>query len=327
MGGHGWDGDRSEFSIFRIQISHEHIGRDEGHCRYQRWTVAVVAAGFGCAAVPARSGLRRAPDCGGRRADDPGRPRRGARGGRSAPRPCGDPRAETQQGPTRAPAQPGRLRGGGRGASLGGGGKGRRTSLKRGRRRPGRKPGTSKAATEPEGKKAAAESEPEAGKAGPAPRLRGLLASCSAALALRVSRGGAAARWQRVLGGGRGPPCRRRLGSPRWRSRAAGGSSGRAGTGPRRSASARDCCCEEGRGPGRAGRLEAEVRHPRPSLSPGPVSPALEACGAAAGRPVPPKARPLAELALVYPAPTTPRKRRKCFASRAGSAESIVHHA
>lgn len=196
MGGHGWDGDRSEFSIFRIQISHEHIGRDEGHCRYQRWTVAVVAAGSGCAAVPARSGLRRAPDCGGRRADDPGRPRRGARGGRSAPRPCGDPRAETQQGPTRAPAQPGRLRGGGRGASLGGGGKGRRTSLKRGRRRPGRKPGTSKAATEPEGKKAAAESEPEAGKAGPAPRLRGLLASCSAALALRVSRGGAAARWR-----------------------------------------------------------------------------------------------------------------------------------
>lgn len=136
VGGHGWDGDRSEFSKFQVQISHKHIGRYEGHCRYQRWTVAVVAAGSGCragcAAVPARSGLRQAPDCGGRRADDLGRTRRGGRGGPLSAPPCGDPRAETQQGPTRAPAQPGRLRGGGRRASLGGGRRWRGASLEGG---------------------------------------------------------------------------------------------------------------------------------------------------------------------------------------------------
>lgn len=77
---------------------------------------------------------------------------------------------------------------------------GRRASLRQARPRPGR--------SEPGGKKAAAEGEPEESKAAarsgaspmegrkagrPAPRLRGPLPSCSAALALPVSRGGAVA--------------------------------------------------------------------------------------------------------------------------------------
>lgn len=107
----GWDGDGSEFLIFRVQVSHKCIGRYEGHCRYPGWTAALAAAAAAArsacravsAALPAKSGLRLAPDCGGGGAETEKAMTRvcprgeGTRPG-SLPRPRRDPQAETQQG-------------------------------------------------------------------------------------------------------------------------------------------------------------------------------------------------------------------------------------
>lgn len=266
-----------------------------------RWWQQALGAGPGAQLSPPGLGSARLQT-----AEEGGQTTWGGREGEaaadgSAPRPCGDPRAETQQGPTRAPAQPGWLRGGGRRASLGGGrrwrgaswdGVGtaaerasrkdgdRRTSLRQARPRPGR--------SEPGGKKAAAESEPEESKAEarstaspregrPAGWRRASAGRSLPAPRRSPSRCRGAARWQRVLGRRRGLPSRMRLGSPRRRGQAAGGRHGRAGTEPRRPASAPDCCWEEGRGPGQAGRREAEVRHPRHCLSPGSAPPSRPA--------------------------------------------------
>lgn len=97
-----------------------------------RWWRQALGAGPGAQLSPPGLGSARL-----RTAEEGGQTTWGGREGeaaadRSAPRPCGDPRAETQQGPTRAPAQPGRLRGGGRRASLGGGRRWRGASLEGG---------------------------------------------------------------------------------------------------------------------------------------------------------------------------------------------------
>lgn len=98
------------FSISRVQLGHKCIGRYKGHRRYQRRRTAVVAgsaveAGSAGPAVgaafPARSGLRRAPDCGEDRRDKRGSGEKAeGGGGRDAPRPRPAPALKRNKAPT-----------------------------------------------------------------------------------------------------------------------------------------------------------------------------------------------------------------------------------
>lgn len=187
-----------------------------------------------------------------RTAEEGGQATRGGREGqapadRSAPRPRRHPGAETQQGPTRAPARPERLRtaAGERAwkeaapaaerASIEGGGGGRSASPGEARPRPESELG---------GRQAAAGSEPASRKA----------ARCSPS----GSRG--TARWQWATG----PQAPRALPNAAGRQVAGGG------RGP-----GRNCCCEEGRVPGKPedSRRKCVTLAARPFARPGQPRP------------------------------------------------------
>lgn len=166
-----------------------------------------------------------------RTAEEGGQATRGGREGqapadRSAPRPRCDPRAETQQGPTRAPARPERLKtaAGERAWKEAAAAAAAERALREGRR--SASPGGSKAAT-------AERARRKAGRG----RERACEQEGRPGLALRGSRGGAVAAGDWAAGASGPPEC----------GRAAGGGRRR---GPGR-ASARNCCCEEGRVPGK----------------------------------------------------------------------------
>lgn len=274
-----------------------------------RWWRQALGAGPGVQLSPPGLGSARL-----RTAEEGGQATRGGREGqvradRSAPRPRGDPRAETQQGPTRAPARPERLKTEAGERAW----KEAAAAAKRASREGGRSasPGASKAAT-------AERARRKAGRG----RERACEQEGRPGLALRGSRGSAVAAGDWAAGASGPPECGRAV-----RTGAAGRQVAGGGRGPGR-ASARNCCCEEGRVPGKPEdpRRKCVTLAARPFARPGQPRPRglLGVWVAGAGARSPWDATTGVAGAGVPRLPNNPRKWRKCSGPRAGSANLII---